>query len=66
MFILHHLIRGLGGTLTLGRIQHGQQLGGLGAVNGVGPGHTGVFNEKRGAVQGGVCGFYGKTPPCKG
>ncbi len=43
------------------RLQHGQKLGGLGAVGGgIILGHTGVFNEERSAVQGGVCRFYGK------
>ena len=56
----------LRGTLPLRRLQHGQQLGGLGTVGGrVVSGHTGALDEERGAVQGGVCGFYGKTPPCK-
>lgn len=50
----------LRGVLLSGRFQQGQQLGRLGAVGrGVMPGHAGVFNEERGAVQGGVCGFYG-------
>ncbi len=48
-------------ALLPGRLQHGQQLGGLGAVNrGIVPGYAGVFDEERGAIQGGVCRFYGK------
>ena len=42
-----------------GRLQHSQQLSGLGAVGGwIVPGHTSAFNQGRGAVQGGVCRFY--------
>ena len=41
-------------------IQHSQQLGGLGAVSrGIIPGHASAFNQERGTIQGGVCGFYG-------
>lgn len=41
------------------RLQHGQQLGGLSAVGGgIVPGHASVFDEERGAIQGGVCLLY--------
>ena len=43
-----------------GRLQHGQQLGGLGAVGrGIIPGYASAFNQERGTVQGGVCRVYG-------
>ena len=47
----------LRGVLPLCRLQHGQQLGGLGTVGwGIIPGHTGALNEERGAIQDRVCG----------
>lgn len=43
-----------------GRLQHGQQLGRLGAVaRGIIPGHTGALDEERGTVQGGIGRVYG-------
>ena len=46
-------------AFLLGRLQHGQQLGGLGAKGWVKPGYTGAFNEECGAVQSGVGRVYG-------
>lgn len=47
-------------AFLLGRLQHGQQLGGLGAVGrGIIPGHASAFNQERGTIQGGVGRVYG-------
>lgn len=53
--ILGGAVRGAHGLAFLPRrLQHGQQLGGLGAEGWIGPGHTGVFDQERGPIQGGV------------
>ena len=50
----------LRGVLPPRRLQHGQQLGGLGAVaRGIIPGHASAFNQERSTIQGGVGRFYG-------
>lgn len=42
-----------------GLLQHGQKLGGLGAVGwGIIPGYAGALNEERGAVQGEIDRVY--------
>ena len=47
----------LRGVLPLSRLQHGQELGGLGAEGWIGPWHAGVLDQEGGPIQGGVSGL---------
>lgn len=60
--ILGGAVRGAHGLAFLPRrLQHGQELGGLGAEGWIGPGHAGALDQKRGAVQGRVGCIWGGT-----